>query len=296
MNRTVNPAIVVENLSFTYPGSERKALNEIGFELQAGDFIGITGPAGAGKSTLILSLNGIIPHFQSGKFQGRVLINGRDTFETPCAEISRLVGSVFQDPEAQIVAPTVEDEIAFGLENFGFAPSEIENRIQEALRLIGISQLRYQSTTELSGGQKQRVAIAAAVALRPQILVLDEPTSELDPIGTREVFDVLQKLNIDYHLTIVIVEQKLNILMEYINRLIILNQGTMICNQPPRQILEKPELLIEIGLRVPPVSELAYRLQQSGKYRTELPLTIDEAYQGIVGSFKEFGSKPDLGS
>ncbi len=293
MSQTVNPAILVENLSFSYPNSERKALHEVGFEIQSGEFIGVTGPAGAGKSTLILCLNGIIPHFQSGTFQGKVLINGRDTFETPCAEISRLVGSVFQDPEAQIVAPSVEDEIAFGLENFGFEPADIEQRIQEALSLIGISHLRYRSTTELSGGQKQRVAIAAAVALRPQILVLDEPTSELDPIGTREVFDVLRKLNTDYHLTIVVVEQKLNVMLEYINRLLILNQGKTVCDLPPRRILEEPELLTGIGLKVPPVSELAYRLRKSGKYRPELPLTVEEAYCGIVQSLKNMRNNHD---
>ncbi len=285
MSQKANPAMLVEKLSFNYPNSERKALHEVDFELQSGDFLGITGPAGAGKSTLILCLNGIIPHFQSGIFQGRVLIDGRDTFETPCAEISRLVGSVFQDPEAQIVAPSVEDEVAFGLENFGFAPTDIEQRIQEALEQIGISHLRHRPTSELSGGQKQRLAIAAAVALRPQILVLDEPTSELDPIGTREVFDVLRMLNRDYQLTIVVVEQKLNILLEYINRLLILNQGKTVCDLPPRRILEQPRLLTEIGLQVPPVSELAFRLQNAGKYRPELPLTVEEAYQGITEGF-----------
>jgi energy-coupling factor transport system ATP-binding protein len=277
----MQPVIVIKQLSFAYPGATQNALEDINFQVSAGEFLGITGPAGAGKSTLILTINGIIPHFQAGRYQGSVLINGKDTFKSNCAEISRQVGSVFQDPEAQIVAPTVEDEIAFGLENFGLEPALIEARISEALELIGIPQLRYRATTELSGGQKQRVAIAAAVALRPGILVLDEPTSELDPIGTMEVFQVLKQLNEKYQLTIVVVEQKINILLEYIKRLLILNEGQIVADQAPRAIISAPEVLSRIGLKVPPVSELAFLLHQDGLYREQLPLTVAEAYQGL---------------
>jgi energy-coupling factor transport system ATP-binding protein len=277
----MQPVIVIENLSFTYPGAGRPALNGLDFQVQAGEFVGITGPAGAGKSTLILTLNGIIPHFQSGKYQGRVLLDGKDTFSTSCAAISRQVGSVFQDPEAQIVAPTVEDELAFGLENFGIEPEEMENRVSEALDLIGIAKLRHRATAELSGGQKQRVAIAAAIALRPRILVLDEPTSELDPIGTTEVFQVLKQLNEEYRLTVIVVEQKINILMEYIRRLVVMDAGRVVADRDPRAIIGNPDILSRIGLKVPPVSELAYLLQQDGLYRDRLPLTVDEAYLGL---------------
>lgn len=277
----MKPVISIERLRFSYPGANNQALSNINFQVQSGEFVGITGPAGAGKSTLILCINGIIPHFQDGEYHGKVIINGKDTFETSCAEISRQVGSVFQDPEAQIVAPTVEDEIAFGMENFGVEPEVIEERIVEALDLIGISHLRHRSTTELSGGQKQRVAIAAAVAMRPEILVLDEPTSELDPIGTMDVFEVLKQLNDKYKLTIIVVEQKINILMEYIHRLIILNQGQLVDDRSPREIISNPEILSQIGLKVPPVSELGLLLQKAGIYQGELPLTVDEAYWGL---------------
>jgi len=199
-----------------------------------------------------------------------------------CAEISRKVGSVFQDPEAQIVASTVEDEIAFGLENFGVEPDVIEARITDALQRIGIEGLRHRSTTELSGGQKQRVAIAAAVALRPEILVLDEPTSELDPLGTKEVFEVLKQLNREYGLTIIVVEQKINILLEYIERLWVMNGGRLVADEPPRRIVNQPELLTDVGLQIPPVSELMYRLKAAGYYSGELPLTVDEAYWALL--------------
>ncbi len=295
----MDPVIAIEHLTFKYPSAQDSeaakvkdaALNDISLSVQAGEFVGITGPAGAGKSTLVLTINGIIPHFQSGTFQGRVLINGHDTFETSCSEISRQVGSVFQDPEAQLVAPTVEDEIAFGLENFGFEPETIETRIRESLQFIGISHLRNRSTSELSGGQKQRVSIAAAIALRPGILILDEPTSELDPIGTMEVFEVLKKLNHEFGLTILVVEQKINILMEYIQRLLIMNRGALLVDKTPREIIAGPETLQSVGLRVPPVSELAFLLKKKARYVGELPLTVDEAYLGLQKSLNPSGEK-----
>jgi energy-coupling factor transporter ATP-binding protein EcfA2 len=289
----MNPVISVEGLTFTYPGSSLKALSGINLTMNAGEFIGITGPAGAGKSTLLLALNGIIPHFQEGMFQGRVLINGRDTFETVCAELSKQIGSVFQDPEAQIVASTVEEEIAFGLENLAVDPVEIDARINESLDLIGISNLRSRSTHELSGGQKQRVAIAAAIALRPQILILDEPTSELDPMGTMEVFEVLQSLNQQHGLTIVVVEQKINILAEYVHRMLIMNEGQVVSDGAPRRIVNEPELLTSVGLNPPPVSELAIELKKAKVYSEEIPLTVDEAYWGLLKSFTKMGMPND---
>lgn len=283
------PAISVEKLTFCYPGSELKALEELSFQVSAGEFVGITGPTGAGKSSLILCLNGIIPHFQDGKFHGAVKIDGCDTFDTSCAELARKVGSVFQDPEAQIVAPVVEEEIAFGLENLAIPPREIDQRIAESLELIGISSLRHRSTTQLSGGQKQRVAIAAAIALKPKILLLDEPTSELDPIGTMEVFEVLRRLNREHHLTVIVVEQKVNILVEYAGRLLIMKNGRIVCDAPPREVLERPELLTSVGLRPPPVGDLAFKLKQRGLYPGALPLTVGDAYQGLSECWADKG-------
>lgn len=285
----MEPVISVENLTFTYPGATHKALDDLSFGVAEGEFIGITGPTGAGKSSLILCLNGIIPHFQEGKFHGAVLINSRDTFKTSCAELAREVGSVFQDPEAQIVAPVVEEEIAFGLENLAFPPAEIDQRITEALELIGISSLRHRSTTELSGGQKQRVAIAAAIALKPRILLLDEPTSELDPIGTMEVFEVLRTLNKKQRLTIIVVEQKINILVEYVERLLVLKSGKLACDASPRQVISEPDLLASVGLRPPPVSDLALKLKLNGIYPDELPLTVEEAYRDLSNSLANRG-------
>lgn len=285
----MEPVIAVRELTFSYPGSKTPAVADLNFQVYPGEFIGITGPAGAGKSTLVLCLNGIIPHFQSGTFQGAVLLNQRDTFTTGCAELARFIGSVFQDPEAQIVAPTVEEELAFGLENLATPPLEMERRITEALGLIGISHLRHRSTRELSGGQKQRVAIAAAVALRPQTIILDEPTSELDPIGTMEVFEVLKTLNREHGMTVIVVEQKINTLLEYIGRLLILKEGRLVSDCLPGEIIDQPQLLEAVGLQSPPVSELAYRLRQRGLYQEELPLTVEQAYWGLLKTLKNGG-------
>ena len=277
----MQPVISVENLTFSYPGCTQKVLDGLSFQVAAGEFIGITGPTGAGKSSLILCLNGIIPHFQDGTFHGAVMINNCDTFHTSCAELARQVGSVFQDPEAQIVAPIVEEEIAFGLENLAIPPKEIDQRITESLSLIGISALRHRSTTQLSGGQKQRVAIAAAIALKPKILLLDEPTSELDPLGTMEVFEVLRMLNSEHNLTVIVVEQKVNVLVEYVGRMLIMKDGKFAYDAPPREVISRPDLLTSIGLRPPPVGDLAFKLKQNGSYPGELPLTVAEAYQGL---------------
>jgi len=285
--------ISVENLSFRYPGSSHQALDALSFRVSEGEFIGITGPTGAGKSSLVLCLNGIIPHFQEGTFLGAVKICGCDTFQTSCAELARQVGSVFQDPEAQIVAPVVEEEIAFGLENLAIPPREIDQRIGESLELIGISALRHRSTTQLSGGQKQRVAIAAAIALKPRILLLDEPTSELDPIGTMEVFDVLRRLNREHNLTIVVVEQKVNILAEYVERLLVMKNGAIAYDAPPREVISTPDLLTSAGLRPPPVGDLAFKLKQNGLYPGQVPLTVSEAYLGLSESLALRGSLHD---
>ncbi|HOQ24412.1 MAG TPA: ATP-binding cassette domain-containing protein [Bacillota bacterium] len=279
----MNSLIKIEGLSFTYPGAQKAALSRVDLAIGQGEFVGITGPAGAGKSTLLLCINGIIPHFQEGEVVGSVRFQGVDTFETSCRDLARSIGSVFEDPEAQIVAMTVEEELAFGLENLNIPPAEMEERIAWALKMTGIESLRYRSTAQLSGGQKQRVAIAAAIALRPRVLLLDEPTSELDPVGTDEVFKVLRHLNRDLGITVVVVEQKLDVLMEHVNRLVIMDQGRVWADLPPRQVLAQPELLDEIGLCVPPVGRLAHRLRQAGLLGGELPLTVEEAFRGLAG-------------
>lgn len=264
----------IKNFTFSYHQSLQPALEDISLVVEKGDFIGITGPTGAGKSTLASCLNGIIPHFQGGKAQGQILLEGSSIFSRNPAQISRLVGSVFQDPEAQIISTEVEQELAFGLENLGFPPAEMESRIVNAMDLVGISQLRHRSTGALSGGQKQRVAIASALAMLPEILVLDEPTSELDPVGTEDIFSVLSHLNKDHGITVLVIEQKTEQLAAHAKRITVLNGGRIAMDGEPWEVFSNQEELISIGVRIPQVTRLAGMM--GGRDRYSLPLTVEQ--------------------
>lgn len=270
--------IKTENLTFTYPGAGQPALRDIGLEIEEGTFVGITGPTGAGKTTLAMCLNGVIPHFQTGTYTGRVMVNGLTVHYSSTAEVGRHVGSVFQDPDMQIVSSEVEEEPVFALENRGLPAEEIEKRVTEALALVGISSLRRRSTTSLSGGQKQRLAIATALALRPKILVLDEPTSELDPMGTLEVFRVLQALNRQYGMTVILIEQKTEYLAAA-DRLLVLEQGRIVLDDTPRNVFGRVKELRRIGVRVPEVTELAAMFPYAAP--AKLPLTVGEGHRFV---------------
>lgn len=276
MDPTFEPIIKVEDFTFYYPDSQEAALAGINLAVRPGEFLGLTGPTGAGKTTLVLALNGIIPNFQGGRLAGRVTIAGRDTAATPCARLAGVIGSVFQDPEAQLVAETVEDELAFGLENLAVPREEMQARITAALGMVGITSLRHRSLRQLSGGQKQKVAIAAAVALRPHILVLDEPTSELDPRGSLEIVNLLERLNCDYGMTILLIEQKISLLAPRVPRLVCLYQGRIVADAAPRQVLGQEKLVAELGLEVPPVTGLFRLLSRAGVYHGNLPLAVDQ--------------------
>lgn len=254
------PLLEIKNFTFSYPQSPQQALKDISFSVEKGEFVGITGPTGAGKTTLACCLNGIIPHFQGGKLQGRIDLQGKSLFDRNTAQISRLVGSVFQDPEAQIISTEVEQELAFGPENLALSPREIEKRISDALELVGITKLRYRPTINLSGGEKQRVAIAAALAMLPEILLLDEPTSELDPVGTEEIFQVLRHLNREHGITILMIEQKTEQLAAYANRILVLNDGVVAMEGEPWQVFTRRKELEKIGVRIPQVTQLASML------------------------------------
>jgi energy-coupling factor transport system ATP-binding protein len=270
--------ISISNLTFHYSQSKTAAIKGINLSISQGEFIGIIGPTGAGKSTLTLCLNGVIPHFQQGDYYGEVKVDGKDTIENDCVSLAYSIGSVFQDPETQIVTSVVEEEIAFGLENMNIDRKEISDRITESLEMTGISNLRNKSTSQLSGGQKQRVAIAAAIALRPKILVLDEPTSELDPQGSRETFDILRKLNSENDITIVIVEQKIHLLTEYCSRLLVMDKGSIILDGATRSIIARQDILQKLGVNCSPVTQLAFMLKQNGLYDGDFPIDVDEAF------------------
>lgn len=267
--------VEIQNLTFIYPEADGPALKDISFAVNKGEFIGITGPTGAGKSTLSLCFNGVIPHFQAGRMAGRCLIGDKPVADIPNREMASLVGSVFQDPEAQIVSLTVEEEIAFGMENLGFSREVMVERIDEVLEITGIAHLRERSTTSLSGGQKQRLVIAAVLAMRPQIIVLDEPTSELDPLGTEDVFQTLRKLNRELGITIILIEQRIDQLAGYLDRLLVLDKGSLVADGDPRTVLANPEV-VALGVKLPQVTEFALLMDPRAD---QVPVTLE---QGIA--------------
>ena len=244
-------SVHLSQLTYTYPGSTDPALSDVTLEVSDGEFVLVAGASGAGKSTLLRCLNGLVPHFTGGSVSGALTVGGHDPIKEGPQTLSRVVGFVFQDPEAQFVVDRVEDEIAFALENAAVPPAEMRLRVEEVLHLMDLAPLRDRPVDTLSGGEKQKVAIAAALALRPRILALDEPTSQLDPQSAEDVLQALVRLNHDMGLTIVLVEHRLERVLPYVDRLIYLsNPDQDVLSGPPRQILDQVDLnppLIALG-------------------------------------------------
>jgi energy-coupling factor transport system ATP-binding protein len=246
-------------------------LADVTLNIAEGEFVLLAGPSGAGKSTLLRCLNGLVPHFTGGTLSGSVTVAGHDPVAEGPQVLSRIVGFIFQDPEAQFVLDRVEDEVAFALENAAIAPAEMCTRVEQALGLVDLLPLRDRPLETLSGGEKQRVAIAAALALRPRLLVLDEPTSQLDPQSAEEVLRALVRLNRDLGLTVVLAEHRLERILPHVHRLIYLPTPQMdggmveVLSGPPRQVLHRMDL-------TPPLVTLGKALGWQ-----PLPLTVEEA-------------------
>ncbi len=267
--------IRIRDFTFYYSEAEKPALADINLNIADGEFVLLTGPSGSGKSSLLRCLNGLIPHFYGGRLSGRVEVQGLDTVEHSTRELAGRVGMVFQDPENQMVATDVEREIAFGLENLGFPVALMSKRVEEALDAVGMLRLRRRTIYELSGGEKQKLAIASVLALHPEVLVLDEPTSELDPESAREVLEILEHLNDELDITIVLVEHRLDRVIQYVDRLVALDRGKVVVDVSPRNVLgESYDKLGEIGVGLPPLLRLASNLAARGYRVEETPLTV----------------------
>ena len=277
--------IEIQELTFKYNGASHNALENISLEIEKGGFVGIIGESGAGKTTLCNCINGLIPHHYTGDFYGSVKVDGDDTFDIDAGKLALKVGSVFQDIESQLTGYFVEDEILFGLENFGVAADQIENRISSALETLGISELRHREISTLSGGQKQKVVFAAILALEPEVLVLDEPTGELDPASSVQIFALLKKLNEEKGITIVIAEQKIMLLCEYVRKLIVLEKGTCVHYGEIRSTLTHQKEMEEAGINCPRVLTLTGKMEKENllpagcKGEKRICLNAEEAAQ-----------------
>ncbi len=273
--------ISIKDLTFTYDQSSDEALKNISLTIPEGGFLGIIGPSGAGKTTLLSAVSGIIPHHFKGTYYGSVTLAGKDTFDVSLTELSRLAGTVLQDIDSQMINTVVEDELYYGLENFGVPKAEAMERVNKALEEIGIQNLRRRYINTLSGGQKQKVAIASIIALRPKILLLDEPTGELDPYSSRQIFTLLTKLNRDHGITIVIVEQKIMLLSEFVRELAVLNKGELVFYGPVREVLMHSKELDSMGINCPRVVSLSNALREEGIGGGDICVNVDEA-EGMV--------------
>jgi len=271
--------VKIENLSFTYSSGERPALSNINLEITRGEYLGIMGLNGAGKTTLGLSINGIVPQSTMGIYEGRVTVEGLDTSTTPVREMARTVGIVFDNPEFQMSQVSAAEEVALGLENLGVPNKEMPPRVSAALATVGLAGFEERSPMGLSGGQQQRLAIASVLAMQPRILFMDEPTSNLDPIGIEEVFELARKLNREEGLTVIVAEHESEVLAAYADRIVVLHEGKIVMVGTPTEVFSRGAELAKIGIRVPQATDLALALSAAGA--KDLPVTTAEAIEWL---------------
>ncbi|MBE7020295.1 MAG: energy-coupling factor transporter ATPase [Ruminococcaceae bacterium] len=279
----MNNIIKTDNLTYSYTDNEySKVFENLNLNINKGEFVCLLGHNGSGKSTLAKHFNAIL--LPTG---GVCYVNGIDTkVEEKLFEIRKNVGMVFQNPDNQLVATIVEDDVAFALENLGVEPAVIRSRVDEALKTVGLYEFRKAAPHKLSGGQKQRVAIAGVIALRPQCIVLDEPTAMLDPVGRKEVMDTLYRLNKEENLTIVLITHYMEEAVRA-DRVIVLDKGIVLLDDCPKRIFENVALIKSIGLDVPQTTELLYELYRNGIKVSFEKLTIDECVDEIKNILEE---------
>ncbi|MCW4030038.1 MAG: ATP-binding cassette domain-containing protein [Candidatus Bathyarchaeota archaeon] len=275
-----------KNLTYTYPGASKPSINDVSFKVERGEFVLITGPSGCGKTTLCRTFNGLVPHFYQGELKGEITVAGLSTLNRHTYEMAKHVGMVFQNPENQLFALSIEKDVAFGLENNGVPRAEMRQKVDWALQKTGIFDIRERSPHEISGGQQQRVAIASVLAMEPEIIVLDEPTSFLDPLSAEKIFEVIYKLNKEQGITVILVEHRLDLTAKYADHLIVMNQGQICLEGDPRKILSSEETRL-IGVGIPKPTLLYELLKKEGLDLGEkIPLCAEELAEQILEALK----------
>ena len=287
----MNEMIHSEQVTLHYEDHEKATLKDIDFKVNQGERVLLLGPSGSGKSTLTFCLNGLYPKDLDGKLTGKIFIQAKETAVYRPGEISQVVGVVFQDPESQFCMLTVEDEIAFGLENIRVDPQEMEQRIEQALQLVGMLPYRYEMISTLSGGWKQKLALACVLALKPKVLILDEPTANLDPIASRELIKTIGKLQKELNFTLIVIEHQLDEWMAMIDRCLILNrEGSLIYDGPPAEGFRKHySLLKKEGIWLPRAFELGMQWNQKGILADSVtPLVLKDLLNHVTASSVEY--------
>jgi len=275
------PIVSFDRVTYRYPGTDFNALVDVSLEINQGEYVGIIGLNGAGKTTLGLCVNGVVPSMLGGERHGTVIVQGLEVEEYPVREMAKIVGMVFDNPEFQMSQMTCAEEVALGLENAGVAFPEMKKAVAEALDLVGLGGFEERSPLGLSGGQQQRLAIAAVLAMKPKVLIMDEPTSNLDPIGKQEVFDMATTLNRDYGMTVIVIEHEVEVLARYADRIVVMDKGSVIMNGAPTEIFRQVDTLHALGLRVPEATDVAHRLAARGAWKGAYPTRTEDAVSGI---------------
>jgi energy-coupling factor transporter ATP-binding protein EcfA2 len=277
MSQTVTTSIAARDFSFSYENSDAWQLSNISLAIGKGERVAIMGATGAGKSTLAMALNGLVPHHHEGQTSGEMVVDGLSTTAHEVIEIVRRVGLVMQDPETQITGQTALDDAAVGPANFGMPREVVIERALGALELVGMGALSDRDTNRMSGGQKQRLVVAGVIAMDSDILVLDEPTSELDPQGTAEVFEIVRKLSADDDKTIVLIEHEPELIAGWADRLIVLDHGRIVFDGDPAEFFGDRARFTAAGLRAPQVAEVALALGAAGRFDGPVPITLADA-------------------
>jgi len=274
--------INLQNVTYKYPLTDAPALQNLNLQVNEGEFVAVIGPNGAGKSTLCYTLAGFVPHFFKGEITGTVEVAGNESSKSNLHEWVLNVGLAFQNPFNQISGAkyTVFEEIAFGLENIGVPREEMKTRVEDAMSMTGISNLADRSPYSLSGGQQQRVALTSILVMHPKVLVLDEPTSQMDPIGTREVFGVIRTLA-EKGMTVIIVEHKVEWIAKFADKVVALHNGSVLLEGKPQEVLTS-DLLTDKGFGISRYTSVARKAQELNIWKpSQLPVTLDEAVEGF---------------
>jgi energy-coupling factor transport system ATP-binding protein len=274
-------AIEIKDLWFKYPLSEDWVLKGIDIDIKEGEFVAIMGPSGCGKSTLLYILAGIIPNMIRGEVRGSIKVLGKEILNLRPEEIVRNIGFVFQNPDSQLLMPTAIEEVIMGLENLGLPREEILARAWNVIRYVGLEGKARQSPRSLSAGEKQILAIASVLALKPKILILDEPTSMLDHIGTAKVLGLIERLKREAEITTIVVEHRIEWAVEVADKIAIMNDGRIEAYGDPREVFGNPNLIRKIGIRPPMISEVFYRLAEDGIEIHRIPITVDEGVKTV---------------
>jgi len=267
--------IRIKNLSYTYPGAEKPAISSVNLTIGEGEFVVLTGPTGCGKTTLCRCLNGLVPHFYGGEMSGEVEVVGLNVLKHSTNELAEYVGFVFQNPENQLFSLSVERDIAFGLENLAMPRDRLRKRVEWAIDTTGIGDIRDRSPHELSGGQQQKAAIACVLAMRPKVMVLDEPTSFLDPLSAKNILEIVWRLNQELNITVLIVEHRLELVARYSSRILVMYDGKLEFDGQPRDVLSRDEEELKT-IGVPKATRLHNKLIRDNILKPPASLSAEE--------------------